>query len=409
MGSGGDVFIGTSNNLVFGTCHNVSIKKNETDGTYSLVMTDGVSMGEQFNTDFSYTQNYVENVLIPNFEGLRNGKLTRVADVSSVSAPTGDEPIYVTTLSEDDERFGSDNDDKEVWGGEAKKFIIENGRYTGPSYTMILPAGFSNTNTSKDNKKTGVQDMVKHYNEQIRLWQEQLRFNEEQKVKAMNDRGKYLDKNYSFDAGAVVTSTIETLNSTTTVKENTNEVNVILSNESGFSVCGVGLGISVHSSTQHTMTNSSESSSTSTTSMSFTLQEDGDDDYLSVDVFKAPDGFGPIFVTRAGATCAPYEDEVVTKYYEPGTIISHKTQQIEKPEIEILESTVTGVPGGEDAKFRVALRNNSDTQEDCYFGLRVEANSNSDGAQVYVDGQNLGSNPVLLIPYGETVKTFSLR
>lgn len=409
VGSGGDVFIGTSNNLVFGTCHNVSIKKNETDGTYSLVMTDGVSMGEQFNTDFSYTQNYVENVLIPNFEGLRNGKLTRVADVSSVSAPTGDEPIYVTTLSEDDERFGSDNDDKEVWGGEAKKFIIENGRYTGPSYTMILPAGFSNTNTSKDNKKTGVQDMVKHYNEQIRLWQEQLRFNEEQKVKAMNDRGKYLDKNYSFDAGAVVTSTIETLNSTTTVKENTNEVNVILSNESGFSVCGVGLGISVHSSTQHTMTNSSESSSTSTTSMSFTLQEDGDDDYLSVDVFKAPDGFGPIFVTRAGATCAPYEDEVVTKYYEPGTIISHKTQQIEKPEIEILESTVTGVPGGEDAKFRVALRNNSDTQEDCYFGLRVEANSNSDGAQVYVDGQNLGSNPVLLIPYGETVKTFSLR
>ena len=119
VGSGGDVFIGTSNNLVFGTCHNVSIKKNETDGTYSLVMTDGVSMGEQFKTDFSYTQNYVENVLIPNFENLRNGKLTRVADVSSVTAPTGDEPIYVTTLSEDDERFGSDNDDKEVWGGEA--------------------------------------------------------------------------------------------------------------------------------------------------------------------------------------------------------------------------------------------------------------------------------------------------
>lgn len=409
VGSGGDVFIGTSNNLVFGTCHNVSIKKNETDGTYSLVMTDGVSMGEQFKTDFSYTQNYVENVLIPNFESLRNQLLTPVADPSSVAAPTDDKPIYVTTLSEDDERFGSDNDDKEVWGGEAKKFVIKNGRYTGPSYTMILPADFSATNTSKDSTKTGVQDMVKHYNEQIRLWQDQLRFNEEQKVKAMNDRGKYLDKNYSFDAGAVVSSTIETLRTKTTVKENTNEVNVILSNETGFSVCGVGLGVTIHSNTQHTMTNTSESSTTSTTSTSFTLQEDGDDDYLSVDVFKAPDGFGPIFVTRAGATCAPYEDEVVTKYYEPGTIISHKTQQIEKPEIEIVDAIVTGVPGGEDAKFRVALRNNSDTQEDCYFGLRVEANSNSDGAQVYVDGQNLGSNPVLLIPYGETIKTFSLR
>ena len=86
-------------------------------------------------------------------------------------------------------------------------------------------------------------------------------------------------------------------------------------------------------------------------------------------MFKAPDGFGPIFVTRAGATCAPFEDEVVTKYYEPGTIIAHKTQQIEKPEIEIVDAIVTGVPGGEDAKFRVKLRNNSDTQEDCYFGL----------------------------------------
>lgn len=418
VGSGGDVFIGTSNNLVFGTCHNVGIKKNESSesnensvnwGSYSLVMEDGVSMGEQFNTDFSYTQNYVENVLIPNFETLRNQLLTQVADPSAVSAPTGDEPVYVTTLSADAPEYGSNNDDKEVWGDAAKKFKIENGRYSGPSYTMILPANFSDTNTSKDNTKTGVQDMVKYYNEQISQWKEQLRFNEEQKVKAINDRGKYLDKNYSFDAGAVVTSTIETLNSTTTVEEYTNEVNVILSNETGFSVCGVGLGVTIHSNTQHTMTNTSESTTTSTTSTSFTLQEDGDDDYLSVDVFKAPDGFGPIFVTRAGATCAPFEDEVVTKYYEPGTIIAHKTQQIEKPEIEIVDAIVTGVPGGEDAKFRVKLRNNSDTQEDCYFGFRVEGNSNSDGAQVFVDGQNLGSNPTLLIPYGETVKTFSLR
>lgn len=408
VGAGGDLFIGTSNNYVFGTCRNVCIKI--VDGQYTLRCAEAVSMGEQFNTDFNFTQNYVENVLIPKYEDLRNKLFTtETHDPSGVSAPSGDNPIYVSLLEENDERFGSDNDDVDVWGENAKDFVIANGRYEGPSYVMILPEGFSGANTSKNNRKTGVQDMVKYYNEQIRMWQNQLKLNEEQKVKAMNDRSKYLDKNYSFDAGAVLTSTLESSSTNTKVEETTSEVNVILSNETGLSVCGVGFGLSISSSTQNTVTNSSESSTTTTTSTSFTLQEDGDDDYLSVDVFKAPDGFGPIFVTRAGATSAPYEDEVVTKYYEPGTVISQKTQQIEKPEIEILDAIVTGVPGGEEAKFRVALRNNSDTQEDCYFGLRVEANSNSDGAQVYVDGQNLGVNPILLIPYGETIKTFSLK
>lgn len=401
VGAVGDVFIGTANNMVFGTCHNVIIKKDEQSGEFVLTMEDGITAGEEFSTGFNYTQNYIENVLIPNFETLRNALITPVADVYAVERPAaGKDPIYVSTLDPESEYFGLDNDD-EAWGEQAVTgFEIVDGRYVGPSYAMIFPVDYLEGN---------YQDMVKYYNTQRRSWITQLANNEEMKLKAIENRGTYFQKNYSFDAGASITASVEESDVITEVTEHVNEVNVVLSQETGYQFSGVGLEMLFEESTGYTHVSTTQDDSTHVTTMSYTLAEDGDDDYLSVDVFDAPDGFGPIFSTRAGATCAPYEDEVVTHYYRPGTTLSAKTLQIEKPEISIRDAIVTGVPAGGDATFRVALRNNSDTQEDCYFGLCVMGESNPDGAQIFIDGQNLGSRPELLVPYGETVKTFTLR
>ena len=48
---------------------------------------------------------------------------------------TGSSPVYLTTLTPDDPRYGSSNHDKEVWGNQA----TEKPSSIGPSYTMVPP------------------------------------------------------------------------------------------------------------------------------------------------------------------------------------------------------------------------------------------------------------------------------
>ena len=146
------------------------------------------------------------------------------------------------------------------------------------------------------------------------------------------------------------------------------------------------------------------------TETSYTLAEVGDDDYLTIDVYNAPDGFGPIFYTKAGATSCPYEDEVVTKYYQPGTVIGEKTIQIEKPEIEARTAYITGIPAGGKGTFQVYLRNDSDTKEDVWYNLNVVDGSNPNGLVVLMDGVNINKGRSILVKAGETMtKTFTVE
>ena len=99
--------------------------------------------------------------------------------------------------------------------------------------------------------------------------------------------------------------------------------------------------------------------------MGFTLADSGND-YFTVDVYREPGGDNEeagfedinskdlnlstfIFRTRAGATSCPYEDEEVTEFYKPGTVISEKTPQIEVPEIAVENEFIDNVPSGEPA------------------------------------------------------------
>ena len=378
VGAAGDVFIGTSTNLIFGECNAVVIKQatdNEGNKTIRATVEDAISMDETFSTDFLYTQHYIENELIPNFVRLRNLLLEYSTNVEGEQAKQ-EESRYVTNLMPDDPRYGEEG-----------------------TYKWIRPA----------NEELSADDKVEYYNMQIANWKYQLRLNEEAKVTAIGSRDRYLDRNYSFDAGSTVTSTMVCDTAITVTRTSNESKTFSYGSNSGKSFCGVGLLTRSQKSISIATKDTEQNGESNTTSLKYTLKEDGNDDYISVDVFKAPDGFGPIFVTRAGATSAPYEDEVVTKYCDKQTIISHKTMQIEKPEIAVEQAVVSGVPGGEAAKFIVKLRNNSETKESCYFGFRIEAGSNPNGAVVKVDGQNLGSSPQLLIPYGETIKTFTLE
>ena len=402
-GADGDVFIGSAKNLIFGACHSVDIRWNDQTGKPELNMDEALATGEEFTTGFAYTQNYIKGVLIPNFETLRNALLKKVANVSNVKRPAaGEDPVYVTTLSDNDPHFGTSNNDADAWGANAVPFsALKDGKYVGPSYTMILPA---------DYEKQNYQDMVNFYNLQIQKWQNELKKNEEAKVTAIENRSKWLKENHSFDAGTTIS--LSMTNDTITSRLNTEvqEVNAIIGAETGFRFSGVGLGVQISETVGITVTEEQQRDEQNTLTTSYSLVEDGDDDYLSVDVFNAPDGFGPIFYTRAGATSCPYEDEVVTEFYKPGTVIMQKTVQIEKPEIEAATEVLTGVPAGGKASFQIYIRNNSDTKEDGWYDINVVADSNPDGLVVKMDGLNITTGRAIMVKAGETmIKTFTVE
>ncbi|WP_162164197.1 LamG domain-containing protein [Xylanibacter brevis] len=403
VGAVGDVFIGSSKNIIFGACNAVDIRWDETANKAKLSMEAALATGDQFTTGFAYTQNYITGVLIPNFITLRNGLLRKVNNIASVARPKkGEDPIYVTLLNEDDANFGTSNNDKDVWGDKAVTFDkLKDGIYSGPSYTMILPEDYKNNN---------YQDKVNFYNLQINKWENELRKNEEAKVTAIQNSTKYLKENHSFDAGASITVSTTNEKASTTKNEEEQEINAIIGLETGFRFTGVGLGVHVEEKVGVTITEEQETEETETVTTSYSLVEDGDDDYLTVDVFDAPDGFGPIFYTRGGATCCPYEDEVVTEYYKPGTVISEKTVQIEKPEIEAQSQLVTGIPAGGVGTLVMAIRNNSDTKEDGWYNINVVPESNPDGLVVTMDGLNITGGHAIMVRAGETMyKTFSIK
>lgn len=403
VGAKGDIYIGASTNIVLGACQDLSIVKNEVSGEYEFKVADMTMSSEEFTTSFNYTQDYIETKLIPNMLTQRDNLLQCVSDVNSVARPKkGKDPIYVTTLSPEDSKFGTSNSDKNVWGSAAVSFgganLFEAGRWDGPSYSVILPEECEDFT-----------DKVQYYNSQVLNWQNIIARNEKDKVNAIEKRT--LLKNYSFDGGSTITYSNTIDKDTTEVNSNAFGMNVASSQKFSTDICGQGVDFQVQEKEESSNKWEKGEQHVHTSGFSFTLADDSNNDYLSVDVLEdKTDAFSYIFYTRAGATSGPYEDEVVTKYYKPGTVIQQKTLQVEKPELEILDPIVTGVPAGKDATFRIVMHNNSETKANIYYGIRVVASSNPDGAQIFMDGKNITEGAQILVMGGESVtKTLMLR
>jgi hypothetical protein len=197
----------------------------------------------------------------------------------------------VTTLAKTDEKFGTNNADITVWGSNAKsmaKGTDSDGIFRGPSYWIILPEDWKTSNEI-------YQDMVQFYNEQIRGWKNQLARNEEAKVRAIQDRDEYLIDNYSIDAGGTFTRATEETDADSHSFEFTEETQALFSDGAKMDQDGNGFELKYEIYSNQNATTTYVNTDEKTTGFSFTIAETGDDDYLSVDVFNAPDNFGPIF------------------------------------------------------------------------------------------------------------------
>ncbi|BDD12019.1 hypothetical protein FUAX_44510 (plasmid) [Fulvitalea axinellae] len=275
----------------------------------------------------------------------------------------------------------------------------------------------------------GIQER-ESYEQQIRLWKSTIQENERSKYKALNDRSgllsdieavvdskfsplldKAFENNISFEAGSgEFQETIET----TLIRATTTEVTLAV--DASFAL-GVGLetnGVGVSLNTSGTNSNVSGGIDTDeealTTTISYTLSDNDEGNFLSVDVINPFDGNGPIFATIGGRTSCPYEGASVSKFYnndtyepkvigEGGELFGFATQQVEDPEITVNRKEVTDVPEAGAAEFMLYLKNNGETQKESNFLLKVDNISNPLNAIT-----NISENgTVVNVPYGQEV------
>ncbi len=398
VGADADVFVGAATNIIIGNSRNVMLAKGY--DSYDIIVADKVTASQKFGTTFSYSQHYIIETLIPNFYKTRNSLLLTVSqedfDRLIEEGNKTSEPLYITTLSSDDPRFGSSNQDVTIWGSEAQPNV---NKFTGPSYTMLVP----NTSSPKD----VFQDEILWYNQQVELWKTQLANNEKAKLDAINDREKYLSKqnaNISFDAGALVSSSYSKCKASGETYETDFKIAWVAGVETGFDINEMGTEVNVTTSNGFHYNSAKDSTVTECTEVAFDLVESGND-ALTIDVFDAPDEFGPIFVTRGGQTSCPYEGEAVTRFYQPGKSISAATMRIEVPKISVENNFATDVPAGGQAIFNLLLMNESETGENVWFYLDQVEGSNANGAILSVDGTPLTSQGrQISVPAGEVVK-----
>ena len=374
VGAQGDVFIGNTSNIIFGKARNVGFQRT-TGNNVELRLEDIVTTGVNFPTMFMYTQNYIENVMFPNYKLMRQSLLT-TADQATIDSYQNNTNhwIYLTTLDRNDENFGKD------------------------STYVAFPPKPENLTVNKISV-----DTVQWINTQLHNWKTVLENNERAKVEAYEAGKTYLKQgNISFDSGTTYKYAIETSNDTTTTWDWKVAAGVVVDDKFGLVANGFGFEFHVTDETLAGKHETDETSHSSTTAFSYTLAEDGDDDALTVDVFDY-DNYGPIFRTRGGQTSCPYEGKVETKYYKPGTVIMEATMQIEVPQIDVDVPVMTDIPTGGTANYTLRLSNASEIDEDVYYRLLVADETNPNGAALSIDGKTITDNRVIKIPAGTTI------
>lgn len=428
VGADGDLFLGTTSNIIYGPADEITIMAKEEwqrmieakgDGTlygdvnapfieaggFVIVKQRALSIGVKHETFFSYPQVYIKNTLIDNIRAVRNSLFAPFGTTKTEAqnlANNTNQPVYITHRKADEEGYGEDN--------------MEDGYLSdGESYTVVLPTGAF----------TGTCDSVYVLNQSIREWERLLEMNEREKITATD-----LINNYSFHAGGM----IEHSEQTSSMTEQTHTYNLIagggLLTDLGFTVNKCGLVVSIEELGYGTKDTESGSSSEESKTIGFVLADEGDDDYLSVDVLRAPKPEGSfnetiaenldkytgkqfgsfVFRTKGGATSCPYEGELLTEYYQPGTRISAPTLRIENPKISTEKPVISNVPSDQAAKFVLNLYNESEAAEGCYFNLSIVDAANQKGAKFSIDGVPLADKRGILVDYGEVLqKTLEIR
>lgn len=410
VGANGDVYIGNSTNISFGTTDAIKIIDRETydnvggntafakeyfvNDQYAIVQQPVIGAKQIYNTMFFYTQVFLEQRLIPNMEEVRNSILWQpeLYPNPQAEADRTKQPVYISKLKADDDNFGKSNSDPVFGDPEGAQ------KFDGKSYKVYFP--------KIENKVWN--DTIQYMNSSIEAWKQRIGDNEKAKVEAE------LIKNYSFQAGASVEFAYECTETKSQKQNFKTLIGATFGNSEDLDIMGNGFEIEINEEATTEINASNESGTETSQKQGFTLADEGDDDYISVDVCKEKTPIKGttstfIFKTKAGATSCPYEGATYTQYYKPGTKISEATIQIEKPSIDAENKYIENVPSGQPARITLYLKNNSEMLEDGWYNLKIVDGANPYGAKLSIDGAPIGNGRAILVPAGEVlVKTLEV-
>jgi len=411
VGACADVYIGKSKNYLFGFADQITLDR-DASGNFSIVKKDVVTYSTELGTQFHYSQYYVEEFLIPNMKSNRNSLLTTVSVPDSLYRPdkypnNTNNTIYITRLHPTDPRFGEDS-----------------------TYLRILPHNLTQP-TPADSSLLSIDD-VHSYNEQIRQWIEVMAENEHAKAivhhstsafrqdeweKAIGQasngglfanvqtpgmtpgstrldsvvrtyNGGWLIGNYSVGAGAPFSKS-ETREYSTIANATRTSTNFIVGAKVQYEIVAKAGGVlqaNVGGGGVYTSDNSTQNGNTTTVSYNVLMD---DFEALSFDVYQAPDGFGPIFCTRAGQTFCPYEGADSTKYYKPNgqrQELQTATIPMAKPSITPKMNRAVNIPVGQKAIFNITIGNEASTFPQLDFVICEDPATNPNGAMIKIDG-----------------------
>ena len=388
VGADGDLYIGNSKNVYYGIFNNMFI----TDAP--LALTDGTP---------------VDNV-----------------EVTAKDAEGNDTQIYISTRKD----YFIGEQPTKTFFSYSQKYIIET---LIPELEQLAANFVPNPNPNPDPLVPAYTKAT--YENQADLWRKVIQQNERAKYEAKNNRPAYrqtvLDKvkdlgafqseinnlvidnffsNQSFDAGVgEFTSAITSTTIIGSAIERSIETTEEFKTQLGLLVNNVGAVGNYTRDNGTVETESFTSESEFTTTISYTLKDNDQYNVLSVDVVNMFDGNGPVFITKAGATSCPYEEEVTSLFYKNtgfdenivgsgGEVLADATNSVYLPEVKATKTVLTNIPESEGALFTLLLKNNSETQSDLEYIIEVDAltlngattNVNSSGVNVY-------------IPFNETV------
>lgn len=384
VGSQGDVFIGHSTNIVFGRTKNIGIVYDTLSNDYKIKEGTSYSMSPEFNTSFKYTQYHIINVLIPNLIKIRNSFFEEQPNIYKAKKAN----VY---------------ENKNTWESTLKDTTY------GDAYDFYVGEYM------KKNNGKFCSDSIKVYTNWIKNWEEILAQNERVKVESIA-KSESEGTNHSFDAGTSYQNTSLSDDSQGFTYTFNSETYTSWDLTAGCVVNCVGITAKAHVGGGVNYEHSDGGSTTKSISYNYTLSDNNQGDYLSVDVIPATDGYGPVFRTRGGSTKCPYEGKETTQFFEPTAshVLNVATEKTEIPDIRInknKEASQLNVPSTQVAIYTLSLGNISASDATGSFNISLVQNSNPNGALITIDGVSLTQNNglVFYIPSsGSLTKTLSI-
>ena len=394
IGANGDVYIGASTNLIIGDCKTVDFFRDGEDKPFVVKDSLCLAIGDTINTSFMYTQAEIENKQIPEWEKLRASIQIPFNSESDARAYTNDGvyPKYVTWKDPYSDEWTPDS----------------------TSYLMVM--GSNDTLTT---------DSVLLMTSMIELWKEKIRDNEEDKlISRTNDTNSKEMKNISFDGGTGYKYSS---------KADTTKVSLVnfkwgagLKGNGAISLksaagAKIGVNLLLNGSIQYNgsaTVGSKTENYTHTAEFSYNFSDGNVGSDYSVNCYRSGSDWSDHFSTQAGQTYCPYAGGEVTKYYNPGQVISNATVPMQNPQIRVSNgnqnpsstSVITDVPAGEAAIFTLYLTSEVETDMAMTYVLGVKDATNPDGLQFIVDGVKFNGGRSIVIKPGETIiKTLEVR